>query len=169
MKGIAELHGGRVSAASDGDGRGAEFVVRLPALPATPRAPRRTARRTLPAPPRHGRRVLVVDDNSDAADSLAQIVELFGHTAEVAYDGPSALAKAHAHPPERGALRPRPPGPERLRRRAGPPRRDRRRRVRLVAVSGYAQPEDVERAADAGFDGHVAKPPDPLEIERLLV
>lgn len=113
------------------------------------------------------RRVLVVDDNADSADSLAEIVALLGHRVEVAYDGPSALAKAHAHAPEIVLCDIGLPGMSgyevamALRARGGAA-------MQLVAVSGYARPEDVERAERAGFDLHLAKPCDPAQIERLL-
>jgi signal transduction histidine kinase len=162
VKGIVGQHGGAVRAESAGPGKGTEVVVRLPLAAAE------VSRAEVAAHPvRRGRLVLVVDDNADAADSLAELVELFGHTAEVAHDGPSALAKARLNPPDvvlcdiglpgmsgyevARALRASPPGP-----------------MKLVAVSGYAQPEDVARAAEAGFDRHIAKPPDPDEILRAL-
>ena len=111
--------------------------------------------------------MLVVDDNRDAARSLAEIVEMLGHTTEVAYDGPSAIEKSSANPPDivlcdlglpgmsgyevARALRARGVG-----------------RMQIFAVSGYAQPEDVRKAAEAGFDGHVAKPTNIADIERIL-
>ncbi len=164
VKGITELHGGTVRAESAGPGRGAELVVRLP-LAAEASVPVAVAAGITPVP--HGLRVLVVDDNPDAADSLAEIVQLFGHTTEVAYDGPTALARALASPPDVVLCDLGLPGMSgydvaRALRAAGPDG------VRLIAVSGYAQPDDLRRAADAGFDGHVAKPPDPAVIERLL-
>jgi PAS domain S-box-containing protein len=163
VKGITELHGGTVSAESRGSGKGAEIVVRLPL--AAPESRRDAPAANVPGPAK-GRRVLVVDDNRDAAESLAELVELFGHTAEVAYDGPSAIAKARASLPEVVLCDIGLPGmngydiAKALRADGGD--------VQLIAVSGYAQPEDLDRAADAGFDGHVAKPPDPAQIERLL-
>jgi len=111
--------------------------------------------------------VLVVDDNDDAAESLAELVEMFGHVAEVAHDGPAALAKARANPPDVVLCDIGLPGmsgydvARALRASAGGA-------LELVAVSGYAQPEDLRAALEAGFDRHVAKPPDPDELERLL-
>ncbi len=164
VKGLAELHGGGVALESDGPGRGSEFRVWLPTSPAAAAAPPEPAARA----PAGRRRVLVVDDNRDAAESLAELVAAFGHEVEIAHDGPTAVARARATrhdfvlcdiglPGMSGydvarALR-QDPG-------AG--------FGRLVAVSGYAQPEDQRRAAEAGFDLHVAKPPDPSELERLL-
>lgn len=119
------------------------------------------------APAPSPRRVLVVDDNRDAAESLADLVSVLGHASEVAFDGPSALERARAMRPEVVLCDIGLPGMDgydvarALRAEYGPG-------LRLVAVSGYAQPEDVRRAAEAGFDAHLAKPPDPLDIERLL-
>ncbi len=165
VKGITGLHGGSVRAASAGPGQGAEFVVRLPLVEAGT-----TQGAALPraAGMEASRRVLVVDDNEDAAESLAELVEMFGHTAEVAYDGPSAIAKARASPPDVifcDIGLPDMSGYEVIRalRNDGA-----LRRTQMFAVSGYAQPEDRKKAADAGFDGFVAKPSDPDEIERLL-
>ena len=163
VKGIAELHGGSVRAQSAGIGRGAEFVVRLPlAIEADAgeeqvREPRRGA----------ARRVLVVDDNRDAAESLADLVQMLGHEAEVAYDGPSSIQKACANPPDLVLCDIGLPGMSgyevaKALRAAG------KKGMQLFAVSGYAQPEDVQRAIEAGFDGHLAKPCAPEQIERLL-
>ncbi len=112
--------------------------------------------------------MLVVDDNVDAAESLAQVVEVLGHGAEVAFDGPTALAKARANPPDVVLCDIGLPGmsgydvAREVRADAA------LARTRLVAVTGYAQPEDRRRAADAGFDGHVAKPPDLEQLARFL-
>jgi PAS domain S-box-containing protein len=163
VKCVAEVHGGTVRADSAGKGKGSEFTVRLPLLtalaseaPPDPHPDRRNG----------GRRVLVVDDNTDAAESLADIVKMLGHYVEVAYDGPTAIEKARASPPNVVLCDIGLPGMSghevALALRAS------LNSVQLIAVSGYAQPEDVKRAIEAGFDGHVAKPCDPEKIERLL-
>jgi PAS domain S-box-containing protein len=163
VKGLVELHGGRVAAFSEGPGRGTDVTVRLPLVAAD--APQRSEGRAIHGPAR--RRVLIVDDNHDAAETLAELVRFLGHDAEVAFDGVTALGQARASRPDvilcdiglpgmdgyavaREVLRGGPSG------------------VRLVAVSGYARPEDIERAAAAGFEGHVAKPADPEQIQRVL-
>ncbi len=164
VKGLTEMHGGSVRAASAGPGQGSELVVRLPLLAEA--APGRAPSLRTPAAGR-SRRVLVVDDSHDAAESLAELVEMFGHVVEVAHDGPTALARARANPPDVILCDIGLPGmsgydvARALRATAGDS-------LQLVAVSGYAQPEDLKRAAEAGFDRHVAKPPDPDELERLL-
>jgi CheY-like chemotaxis protein len=112
--------------------------------------------------------VLIIDDSRDAADSLGELVELLGHVPIVAYDAERGLTLAAAEPPDVVLCDIGLPGIDgyefarRFRAMSG------ERRARLVAVSGYAQPEDVARAREAGFDDHVAKPPDPAEIERLI-
>ncbi len=165
VKGIAELHGGSVRAASAGPGRGSEFVVRLPiAGTATTDA----AAPLLPRAAESRRRVLVVDDNVDAAETLAQIVEMFGHVAEVACDGPSAIARARANPPDVVFCDLELPGMSGYEIVQALRRDPALRAAQVFALSGYAQPEDRRRAAAAGFDGHLAKPSDPDEIERLL-
>ena len=148
---------------SAGKGKGAEFVVRLPLV----RSPVAVgANVAAPHVANGGRRVLVVDDNTDAAESLADIVKMLGHYVEVAYDGPTAIEKARASPPNVVLCDIGLPGMSghevALALRAS------LNSVQLIAVSGYAQPEDVKRAIEAGFDGHVAKPCDPEKIERLL-
>jgi PAS domain S-box-containing protein len=164
VKGITELHGGSVRADSAGIGKGAEFVVRLPLVePATSGDPPRPAGRRRPA----SRRVLVVDDNHDAAQSMAEIVEMLGHAVEVAYDGPSAVEKARANPPDVVLCDIGLPGMSgydvaRVLRASDVDR------MQLVAVTGYAQPEDLKAAVEAGFDSHLAKPASADDIERLL-
>jgi PAS domain S-box-containing protein len=162
VKGIIELHHGSVHAESAGAGTGSEIVARLPIV--SPAVPARSAgERTAP----HGRRVLVVDDDADAAETLAQLVEMFGHTPEIVYDGPSALERVCARPPDAVICDIGLPGMSgyevaRALRRDGPPG------LQLVAVSGFGDPEDLRLAVEAGFDAHVTKPADPAAIERLL-
>ncbi|HET6439300.1 MAG TPA: PAS domain S-box protein [Anaeromyxobacter sp.] len=165
VKGLVELHGGEVRALSEGPGHGTDLVVTLPLARSPSSARGRRRRRSRGQAVR--RRVLIVDDNEDAADSLAQLVEFLGHEAEVAHEGRTALAKARANPPDVILCDIGLPGMDgyavaREVRRGGP------EGVRLVAVSGYARPEDIERATEAGFEGHVAKPPDPDRIKHLL-
>jgi PAS domain S-box-containing protein len=162
VKTIVDLHGGRVAATSS-PGGGAEFTLELPVadvdVSAHAVAPARAVTRAY--------RVLVVDDNADAADSLAELVRTFGHEADVAYDGPSAVASAEARRPDVVLCDIGLPGMD-----GYEVARELRAKlegdVKLVAVSGYAQPEDVKRSAEAGFDAHISKPPDPARIERLF-
>jgi CheY-like chemotaxis protein/anti-sigma regulatory factor (Ser/Thr protein kinase) len=164
VRGLVLLHGGEVRAES---GRGGtELIVTLPVAEQEPRAelPAGPARVTT-LPSHH--RVLVVDDNEDAAETLAEMVRVLGHDAEVAYDGRSALRRAGEYRPDVVLCDIGLPGMDGYEV-AHELRSARGRDVRLVAISGYAQPEDVTRAAQAGFDEHVAKPCAPDQIERLL-
>jgi PAS domain S-box-containing protein len=162
VKGIVELHGGRVEARSNGPGLGAEFAYSLPVVEASS-----AAEAGHPAPGRvTGRRVLVVDDNRDAADSLAEFLTLAGHTCTVVYDGSAAIDRGLQEPFDAILCDlglPLQDGYEvarQLRTRGVP--------AKLVAVSGYSRPDDVERARAAGFDAHVPKPPDLGTLLRLL-
>jgi signal transduction histidine kinase len=159
VRGIAELHGGRAEARSDGPGLGSEFRVRLPlahdARPAdVPDAPT--------TPTGAGScRVLIVDDNVDAVEMMAALLEMHGHEVRVAHDAASALAAAHDFAPEAAVLDiglPGTDGYELARRFRGDPRT---RDVRLVALTGWGQDGDRVRARDAGFDVHLTKPADP--------
>jgi PAS domain S-box-containing protein len=165
VKRLAQLHGGTVRAESAGPGHGAAFTVTLPRSgpPAAPSGEHRPAPIAGPM-----RRVLVVDDNRDAAASLAELVEVLGHRAEIALDGPAALSRARADPPDVVLCDvglPGMSGYEVARRLRADPALD---GTRLVAVTGYAQPDDLRRAEEAGFDRHLAKPLDPEALERLL-
>lgn len=163
-KGIVELHGGTVQAESGGLNKGSTFIVRLRCVPAH-------VARAEPGAFVYGktpnRRVLVVDDNRDAADSLAQLVEIFGHTTEVAYDGASAIVKARAVWPDVVLCDLGLPGMSGYE--VARTLRAERNDIRLIAVSGYAQPEDITKATRAGFDSHIAKPPDPETVKRMLL
>jgi PAS domain S-box-containing protein len=162
---LVELHGGTVEARSDGPGTGSEFVVRLPLGAGPEPAPPPPAPAPPPGPPR---RVLVVDDNEDAADTLAALLSLTGHEARAAYDGPAALAAAGEFRPEvvlTDLGMPGMDGYELARRfRAEPAFRG----VVLVAVTGWGQDEDRRRTAEAGFDHHLVKPVAPDAVRRLL-
>lgn len=167
VRSLVSLHGGFVEAASPGLGQGSAFVVTLPSAPAEGRGV---------APPlslTRGRRgahyrVLVVDDNEDAAAMLADGLGLSGHEVQVAHDGPSALSLAKSFRPELGLLDiglPVMDGYELARLlRADPTLRD----MRLVAVTGYGQAKDRSAAVTAGFDDHVVKPVDLARLELRL-
>jgi signal transduction histidine kinase len=166
---LVEMHGGTVHAASPGPGRGSEFVVRLPALPATAGPARaRPADPEPPPPSPRPRRILVVDDNVDSADSLATLLELSGHQVRTAYGGAAALEAAESHRPEVVLLDiglPGMDGYEVARRlRGGTTSAG----VTLVALTGYGQDTDRRRTQEAGFDHHLVKPVNPDELARLL-
>ena len=167
VKRLVEMHGGTVEARSAGPGQGSEFVVRLPAHAGTELAPRVAA---LPAAgaPLATRRILVADDNRDAADSLAFMLRVAGHEVRVAYDGQQALDLAETFRPSLALVdigMPRVDGYETVRRlREKPWGKD----MLLIALTGWGQADDRNRSAAAGFDHHVVKPVDPSMLERLL-
>ena len=165
---LVELHGGTIRAGSDGAGCGAEFKVTIPCLSvvghddaAGPREP------PTPAAAR-GSRVLIVDDNQDAAESIALFLQLEGHEVKTVREPMAALASVPVFAPEVVLLDiglPMIDGYEVARRmRQMPATRD----ALIVAVSGYGQPEDKQRAAQAGFDQHFVKPTDPHLLVELI-
>ncbi len=169
VKTLVELHGGTVEAHSDGPGRGSEFVVRLPA-DATDETPT-TAQQALSfealaLPPR--RRVLVVDDLRPSANTLAMMLSGLGQQTQVAYDGQAAITAAVALRPEIVFLDIAMPGMDgyevarQLRRAAGAD-------LVLVALTGYGQEQDRQRAFAAGFDQHLVKPTTVDALHQLLV
>lgn len=157
---LVQLHGGTLSAHSRGEGQGSEFVVRLPAreAPAATRTPSPPAR-----PATLGRRILIVDDNIDSAESLRLLLELEGHEAHVAHDGPSALAFARRLLPELILLDLGMPGMSGYEV-AAAVRRELDPNITLIAVTGWGQAEDRRRTHEAGFDHHLVKP---LHFEQL--
>ena len=166
VKRLVEMHGGSVEARSEGANKGSEFVVRLPA--AAEPAPARPPRSKLPAGGQLApRRILVVDDNRDAADSLCMLLRAQGHEVSVAYDGLEAVDSAIGRTPDVVLMDIGLPGlygydaARRIREARG-------REVLLVAITGWGQDEDRRRSREAGFDFHLTKPVDPEAITRLL-
>lgn len=163
---LVEMHGGQVTAASEGPDRGTEFTVRLPLVEA-PRLAAPPAVRPA-APAAGGRRVLVVDDNRDALQSLAMLLEVNGYEVDTAPDGPTALRLARSFTPEIILLDIGLPGmngyevAEKLR--ADPNGSE----VILIALTGYGQAEDRQRSKEAGFDRHLVKPVDPETLEAVF-
>jgi two-component system CheB/CheR fusion protein len=163
VKGLVELHGGQVSVASDGPGRGSELTVRLPVAAATSAEP--------PAPvsvPGIKRRVLVIEDNYDAASSLSEVLEMEDHKVAVAYNGPDGLAKAREFKPDVVLCDIGLPGMDGYEVASALRADDSFKDVYLVALSGYTLPEDLQRAKAAGFDQHMAKPPSLDKLQALL-
>ena len=162
---LVELHGGKVAAYSAGLGQGSEFVVRLPALsPAgEPIAPIETAQRS-----GQTSRVLVVDDNVDAADMLVMMLQMFGHEVKAAYTGQTALETAVECEPEVVLLDiglPDMNGYEVARHLRQHPQT---KGVKLIAITGYGQDSDRQSSKEAGFDHHLVKPVDPRKLQELL-
>jgi PAS domain S-box-containing protein len=165
VKGLVDLHGGEAHAASEGPGRGAEFTVRLPrqpeppALTAMPSTPGRTAKRL---------RILVVEDNQDAADSLRLLLELFGYDVAVAYSGPAGVKAAEDWQPDVVLCDIGLPGMNGYEVAGALRRNPATANARMIAVTGYGSDEDRRRSEAAGFDAHLTKPADPAAIQELL-
>lgn len=160
---LIELHGGTITAASDGPGHGSAFTVRLPVL-------RDVVEPAVSPPSSEGvvrRRVLVVDDNTDAADTMAMLIAALGGQSAVAYDGESALEHAAAFEPDAILLDIGMPGMDgydtcrHLRARLGAA-------VHIIALTGLGQQRDKDRALVAGFDAHLTKPVEPGTLKKLL-
>lgn len=164
---LVEMHEGEVSATSAGKGSGSEFRIRLPLLDEAPAESRDDGTRGA-ASIGAARRVLVVDDNVDAVDSITRVLRLFGHEVACAYDGREALAKAEGFRPDLFVLDiglPAMDGYEVARRLRATPEF---RRTPLVALTGYGQEEDRIRSRLAGFDYHLTKPVDPEELRAII-
>jgi PAS domain S-box-containing protein len=164
---LIEMHGGSVEAASAGLGHGSEFIVRLPVAPEREDVDQTKVENVRhPTFPAH--RILVVDDNVDAASGFAQLLKMMGHDTHMAHDGPAALEAAKSYRPHIVLLDiglPGMNGYEVARRlRAHTELQD----MRLVAVTGWGQEEARRRAYEAGFDHHLTKPVDLVTLEKLL-
>jgi len=167
VKRLVEMHGGSVTAESAGTGRGSTFTVRLPVAEGSVRAgdhpPATTGRLTAAL------RILVVDDNVDAAQSLGMLLGLRGHEARAAHSGPDAMRELGTFRPDLIVLDIGLPGmsgyevAHRIRASDSHPG------VTLVALTGWGQEEDRRRSREAGFDHHLTKPADPAELERILI
>jgi CheY-like chemotaxis protein len=165
VRGILDLHDAKMEFREAASGQGTEVSVRLPLSHGEPRVVEKP-----PADdeaPARALRVLVADDNRDAADSLQRLLALFGHEVRVAYDGASAVSVGSEFRPRVAILDIGMPGTNgydvarALRRRHG-------QDVTLVALTGWGQDADRRRASDAGFDHHLTKPVDPQTLNSLL-
>jgi signal transduction histidine kinase/ActR/RegA family two-component response regulator len=167
-RGLVQLHGGSIEARSEGPGRGSEFTVCL-SLPAQPaRGPASSGARAPARPHGRPRRVLIADDNADALMTMAALLEIEGHEVHTAADGAQALARAEELRPEVAILdigMPRLSGHEVA---AGIRASDWGRHVLLIALTGWGQVHDQERARAAGFDHHCTKPVDLAQLLSLM-
>src|SRR6185312_10749491 len=167
-KNLVEMHGGRIEAHSAGLGQGCEFIVRLPLMvqqrPKIVASDEEHPHGVFPS----GKRLLIVDDNKDAALSLAMLLRLQGHDVQIAHDGPTALAVAESYSPHLILLDIGMPGMDgyevarRLRARPG------LESVILAALTGWGQQEDRRRTAEAGFNHHFVKPLNAKVLAGLL-
>jgi CheY-like chemotaxis protein/anti-sigma regulatory factor (Ser/Thr protein kinase) len=167
VKKLVEMHGGSVEARSAGVGRGSEFVLRLPLLVETARAPAPGPTASDPASSTP-RRILIVDDNRDSAESLALLLGITGNQTQTAYDGFEALETAEKFKPDLVLLDiglPKLNGYEACRRIRKEPWSQ---GMMLVALTGWGQEEDRTRASEAGFDGYLVKPVDYADLEKLM-
>jgi CheY-like chemotaxis protein/anti-sigma regulatory factor (Ser/Thr protein kinase) len=163
VKRLIGMHHGTVTVASSGPGQGATFAIRLPRI-----APPESVQPAPQPAPTNRWRILVVDDNVDAADSLVMLLSLDGHDVEAAYGGAAAIEAVRGWQPQMVFLDiglPEMDGYEvarRLRRLDSPTP------LRLIALTGYGQPEDVERSYAAGFNDHLVKPVSAQALEAIL-
>jgi PAS domain S-box-containing protein len=165
VRGLVELHGGSVQARSDGLGKGAEFIVRLPVLPSTPRLDHDTSPALSAA---GGERILVVDDNVDSADSMALLLSTLGYATRTAYNGTDALRAAQNFAPAVALLDiglPDIDGLEVARRLKAS---SWGRGIHLIALSGWGQADDKRRSTEVGIEAHLTKPADPAQLRDLL-
>lgn len=167
-KGLVELHGGRIEARSEGTGRGSEFVITMPRSAASVPSAADGAGGPLADTPSARRRVLVADDNPDAAETLGAFLELAGHDVRIAHDGQEAIRLAAVYCPEVCVLDIGMPGATGY---------DVAKRIReegwgshaiLIALTGWGQDRDKSLARAAGFDHHLTKPVDPDQLTRLI-
>jgi CheY-like chemotaxis protein len=161
---LVEMHGGRIEASSEGPGRGSVFTIDLPVA----HLAQMDSADMTPRVEHVSRRVLIVDDNEDAAESLAMLIEVLGGQARIALNGLAGLQAVAEFRPDLVLLdigMPGIDGYETCRRiRLEPFGRD----VLVVALTGWGQEQDKRRALDAGFDAHLTKPADPAVLERIL-
>jgi PAS domain S-box-containing protein len=166
-KKLVELHGGTVEARSAGPDQGSEFIVRMPCVVENAQSPAASPERS-PAMKRARLRVVVADDNRDAADSLAMLLRLDGHEVGVAHDGVTALELIKQSKPQVAVLDIGMPGLNGYQvaeqARANPATA----RILLVALTGWGQAQDLERANAAGFDHHLVKPAEPNAVRALM-
>lgn len=162
VRSLAELHHGSVEARSDGPGKGSEFIVRLPLVERAEEAP--PARALTPHVGGSSNRIMIVDDNEDAARSLGELLRAQGHEVAVFFDANEALAAASAQPPEVAFLdlnMPETDGFELARRMR---KTEWGKRTRLIAVTGMGREADVSQSIATGFDVHLTKPADPETV-----
>lgn len=166
-KQLVEMHGGTIEAHSEGHAKGSEFIVRLPMVAATQSAASSQEQRSLQDPAR-GLRILIADDNQDAATSLALMLELEGHDVRTTHDGPSAIERAQEFRPDVILLdigMPGLDGYETCRHIRTLPEL---RHKLMIALTGWGQNEDKRRSQEAGFNHHLVKPVEAGVLEKLI-
>jgi CheY-like chemotaxis protein len=167
VKGLTELHGGTVEARSEGLGRGSEFIVRLPLA-----LPQLATVSPVPEPEPAAllrRRILIADDNQDAAESLSMLLQFAGHEVQVAHLGRSALSLARAFHPDTAVLDIGMPDVSGYEVAQILRREPWATNIQLIALTGWGEDQDRHRALEAGFDHHLIKPVDPDQLMGLIV
>jgi PAS domain S-box-containing protein len=164
VKHLVELHGGSVQAVSEGLGKGAEFVVKLPIVSTS--EPGSTA--TVPAPAKSSARILVVEDNADSAESLAMLLRFEGHEVQVVHEGMAALRVLETFPATFVVLDIGLPNMDGYVVAQAIRERFPHSQLRVYALTGYGREEDRALAASSGFDGHLTKPVDPTRLLELI-
>jgi PAS domain S-box-containing protein len=164
VKRLAEMHGGKVRAHSEGLARGSEFEVRLPLLPDEPAARARAQQAAAP----ERKRLLLVEDNPDIGETLRDLLQILGHRVELAVDGLRGVQIALATRPDAALVDIGLPGIDGYEVARRVRAADGGKRILLVALTGYGRPEDRDRALECGFDAHLVKPVDPEELNHLL-
>jgi two-component system CheB/CheR fusion protein len=168
---LVELHGGTITAASEGSGQGSEFTIRLPVVPAPPpdsAAAARPVARLEVQRTSHPLRIMIVDDNRDAADSLGALLSLHGHEVRIAYDSLDAIESAGGFHPQVMLLDIGLPGLNGYETAQQVRQQPWGRNLLLIAVTGWGQEEAKRRSWEAGFDSHLVKPVDPTVLVELL-
>jgi CheY-like chemotaxis protein len=168
VKRLVELHDGRAVAESAGPGRGSTFRIYLPCLTAVENRVEKISSIARTRPAVAGRRVLVVDDNADAAETVAAYLRLEGHETKVVTEGAEVLGSARVFEPQVVVLDIGLPGLDGYQIARQLRSHPETSEALLVAVTGYGRDEDRARAADAGFDCHFVKPADPVEIQAAI-
>ena len=169
VKRLVELHGGRVEANSPGPGRGSEFIVRLPVLVSVVAENRRPSSCNGRGEGKLDARILIADDNEDSAESLAMLFQLRGADVRTVHDGLEAVETAESFQPDLVLLdigMPKLNGYDAARRLRKQPWAG---KATIVAMTGWGQPDDKRRAADAGFDHHLTKPIEPKLLDDVLM
>ena len=168
VKGLVEMHHGTVTAASDGQGKGSTFTVTLPTMKSPTKSTEPASSDAAPSAVGPARTILVVDDNKDSATSMAMMLKLMGNEAWTAHDGFEAIAVAEERRPQVILMdvgMPKLNGYEATRRIREKPWGA---SVVIIALTGWGQPDDKSRSKEAGCDGHLVKPVNPLDLEKVL-
>ena len=161
---LVSLHGGSITASSNGAGQGSEFVIRLPLAD----IPARPAPEAAQISDSGKERLLVVDDNVDSADATAMLLTAYGYEVRTAYDYATAVREAASFVPQIALLDLSKPEPDGLRLAGEFQQMPETKDTILIALSGYGQPDDLERSKKAGFVHHLVKPTDPQVIHKLI-